>query len=72
MCIDMLSRQYNQDFTKLVPRYALAGTPEDCRKRLQEYIDAGAKMVILAPGCAEAYADENISLVAKEVVPAFR
>ena len=72
MCIDMLSRQYNQDFTKLVPRYALAGTPEDYRKRLQEYIDAGAKMVILAPGCAEAHADENISLVAKEVIPAFR
>jgi probable F420-dependent oxidoreductase len=72
MCIDMLSRQYAQDFTKLVPRYALAGTPEDCRQRLQEYIDAGAEMVILAPGCAEAYADENISLVANEVIPAFR
>jgi alkanesulfonate monooxygenase SsuD/methylene tetrahydromethanopterin reductase-like flavin-dependent oxidoreductase (luciferase family) len=68
----MLSRQYNQDFTKLVPRYALTGTPADCRKRLQEYIDAGAKMVILAPGCAEEYADENIGLVAQEVIPAFR
>ncbi len=71
-CIEMLSRQYNQDFTKLVPRYALSGTPEDCRKRLQEYIDAGAKMVILAPGCAEEYADDNISLLAREVIPEFR
>ncbi len=72
LCIDMLSRQYNQDFTKLVPRYALAGTPEDCRKRLQEYIDAGAKMVILAAGCPEEYADENLRLMAKEVMPEFR
>ena len=72
MCIDMLSRQYNQDFTRLVPRYALAGSPADCRKRLQEYVDAGAEMVILAPGCAEDYADENIRLIAEEVVPEFR
>ena len=72
MCIDMLSRQYNQDFTRLVPRYALAGSPADCRKRLQEYVDAGAEMVILAPGCAEDYADENIRLIAEEVIPEFR
>jgi alkanesulfonate monooxygenase SsuD/methylene tetrahydromethanopterin reductase-like flavin-dependent oxidoreductase (luciferase family) len=72
MCIDMLSRQYNQDFTRLVPRYALAGTPADCRQRLQAYVDAGARMIILAPGCADDYADENISLIAREVIPAFR
>jgi probable F420-dependent oxidoreductase len=72
MCIDTLSRQYNQDFTRLVPRYALAGTPADCRKRLQEYVDAGARMIILAPGCADAYADDNISLIAKEVIPDFQ
>ncbi len=72
MCIDMLSRQYNQDFTKLVPRYALAGTPEDCRKRLQEYVDAGAQTVILAAGCPEEHADANLELVAKEVIPEFR
>ena len=72
MCIDMLSHQYAQDFTRLVPRYALAGTPEDCRKRLREYVDAGAKMVILAPGCAEDYADENLRLIAEEVMAEFR
>lgn len=72
LCIDQLSRQYNQDFTKLVPRYALAGTPEDCRKRLQEYVDAGARTVILAAGCPEEYADDNLQLVAKEVIPEFR
>jgi len=72
MCIDMLSRQSNQDFTRLVPRYALAGSPADCRKRLQEYVDAGAEMVILAPGCAADYADENIRLIAEEVIPEFR
>ena len=72
MCIDMLSRQYNQDFTRLVPRYALAGSPADCRKRLQEYIDAGAEMIILAPGCGEDYADENIRLIAEEAMPEFR
>ena len=44
---DALSRRYRQDFTLLAPRYAVFGTEEDCRQRVQEYLDAGATTVAL-------------------------
>ena len=72
MAADMLGQQYAQDFTKLVPRYALAGTPEECQKRLREYVDAGARTIFLTPGCPDAYRDENLRLIAETVIPAFR
>jgi probable F420-dependent oxidoreductase len=72
MASDKLSKQYNQDFSKLIDKYALAGTPEDCRKRLKEYVDAGAEMIVLPSACRPDYVDENTRLLAKEVMPAFR
>ena len=72
MCNEKLSTQYAQDFTKLVPRYALAGTPEECRTRLKEYVDAGARTIILTAAGPEEYNDENLSMIAQEVIPAFR
>lgn len=72
MCSDKLSKQYNQDFSKLISKYALAGTPGECQKRLKEYVDAGAKMVVLPSACTADYVDANTELLAKEVMPAFR
>ena len=72
MASDRLSVQYNQDFSKLVGRYALAGNPEDCIARLQEYIDAGARTVILNSACDSGYVAENEALLASEVIPALR
>jgi probable F420-dependent oxidoreductase len=72
MAAERLGKQYNQDFSKLVNKYALAGTPEECQKRLQEYVDAGAKMVILPSACRSEYIEENTRMLAKEVIPAFR
>lgn len=72
MANEKLSKQYNQDFTKLIDKYALAGTPEDCRKRLKEYIDAGATMVVTTSACPLNYVDENTRMIAKEIMPAFR
>ncbi len=67
-----LSRQYNQDFSKLVGKYALAGSPEDCIARVQEYIDAGARTIAFAQGCPPDYVEENTRLIAETVIPAFR
>ena len=72
MAIDRLSLQYNQDFSKLVGKYALAGTPEDCIARLREYVDAGAETVVLASVCPSDYMRENQRLWAEAVLPAFR
>jgi probable F420-dependent oxidoreductase len=67
-----LSRQYNQDFSKLVGKYALAGSPEDCVARLQEYIEAGARTIIMGHGCPAGYAEENRVAMAEGILPAFR
>jgi probable F420-dependent oxidoreductase len=72
MATDRLSAQYNQDFSALVGKYALAGNPEDCVQRLREYIDAGAGTVILNSACPGGYMAENEKLFAERVLPAFR
>lgn len=72
MAADMLSKQYAQDFSTLVSKYALAGTPEQCRSRLQEYIDAGARTFILSAACPDDYMERNLELIAKEIVAPFR
>lgn len=70
--VDRLSKQYSQDFSKLVHRYALAGDPAACRARLQEYIDAGASSIFVSAACPDDYIGTNLELIAKEVTPPFR
>ena len=72
MAIDRLSVQYNQDFSKLVGKYVLAGNPDDCTARLREYVDAGAETVVVASVCPQDYMQENQRLLAEQVLPAFR
>jgi alkanesulfonate monooxygenase SsuD/methylene tetrahydromethanopterin reductase-like flavin-dependent oxidoreductase (luciferase family) len=69
---EQLSRQYNQDFSKLVGKYALAGSPDDCNERLQQYVDAGAETIILAHGCPKQYVDDNVVAMAEGIVAAWR
>ncbi len=72
MAADKLSKQYAQDFSKLVHKYALAGDPDTCQARLREYLDAGADFVFVSTACPDDYIDTNLELIAKEVMPAFR
>jgi alkanesulfonate monooxygenase SsuD/methylene tetrahydromethanopterin reductase-like flavin-dependent oxidoreductase (luciferase family) len=72
MATDRLSIQYNQDFSKLVGKYALAGNPDDCIARLKEYIDAGARTIILNSACPGEYVEENERLLARSVLTALR
>lgn len=69
---DRLSKQYAQDFSKLVHKYALAGDPDKCKARLQEYIDAGASAVFVSSACPDDYIDTNLEMLANTVIPAFR
>ena len=68
-----LSTNYNQPFDKLVHRYCAIGTPEACIARLQEYIDAGARDIILVPTTSGA-ADFEVQAqrLARDVVAHFR
>ncbi len=72
MAAERLGKQYAQNFDNIVDKYALIGTPEDCRKRLREYIDTGATLFMLTSACPDDYIDENIRLIAEEVIPEFR
>ncbi len=67
-----LGKNYAQDFSKIAGRYVLYGTPEDCRKRLGEYIDAGARTVIFSWACRHDDIERNMETIAREVIPAFR
>ena len=69
---DRLSTQYSQDFSKLVHKFTLAGDPDRCQARLQEYVDAGATMVFVSAACPDDYIDTNLELIAKSLIPAFR
>ncbi len=72
MATDRLSLQYNQDFSSLVGKYAIAGNPDDCIARLRAYIDAGARTIILNSACPGEYVEENERLLAQSVLPALR
>jgi probable F420-dependent oxidoreductase len=65
-----LSRQYNQDFSKLVGKYTISGTPDDCIERLTRYVGAGARTVVFGQGCPRHYVERNTTLLAEQVIPA--
>jgi len=68
MAIDMLSKNYAQDFSGLVDKYALAGNPDQCKARLQEYIDAGATLALLPAATSDDQAEASMTLMADAVV----
>ncbi len=67
-----LGGTYSQDFSKIAGRYTLYGNPDDCRKRLKEYVDAGARTVLVSWACRQEDIDQNMKLMAEEIAPAFR
>jgi probable F420-dependent oxidoreductase len=72
MAVQMLSRTYAQDFSKLVSRYAFAGTPDDVVGQLRAFVDAGARTIIVSFACPLAELDASQRLFADEVLPALR
>ncbi len=72
MAVERLSKQYNQDFSRLVDRYALAGTPEEVVNQARSYVDAGVSTMIVASACPARYLEENHALFTAEVLPALR
>jgi len=72
MAAGALSRIYAQDFTKLVGKYAFAGTPLDVVDQLLRYHEAGARLVIVSFACPNDHLAESQRLFAAEVLPALR
>jgi alkanesulfonate monooxygenase SsuD/methylene tetrahydromethanopterin reductase-like flavin-dependent oxidoreductase (luciferase family) len=67
-----LSKQYNQDFSKMIDKYAIAGDPDRCAQRLREYVDSGARTIILSAASPMHYVEEAERFMAQEVLPRFR
>jgi alkanesulfonate monooxygenase SsuD/methylene tetrahydromethanopterin reductase-like flavin-dependent oxidoreductase (luciferase family) len=70
--IEYVGGIYRQDFSHLVDRYVLAGTPADCRRRLEEYARAGATAILTNLACPDDEKLDMLRLFADEVMPEFR
>jgi probable F420-dependent oxidoreductase len=67
-----LARTYRQDFTEMIDKYLVVGDPAHCVERILEYVDAGARRIILANACPSRYVEENVAMLARDVVPVVR
>jgi alkanesulfonate monooxygenase SsuD/methylene tetrahydromethanopterin reductase-like flavin-dependent oxidoreductase (luciferase family) len=72
MAAEGLTRQYGQDFSRLVDRYALAGTPDEVVGQARRFTDAGVSALMVASACPTDYLKANLALFAAEVLPALR
>jgi probable F420-dependent oxidoreductase len=65
-----LSRRYNQPFEKIVDRYVVMGSAEDCARRLADFAEAGVRHFLLVP-ITPGFADfmPHAERYAKEIIP---
>jgi alkanesulfonate monooxygenase SsuD/methylene tetrahydromethanopterin reductase-like flavin-dependent oxidoreductase (luciferase family) len=63
-----LGRAYGDRSQAALDRIAPAGTPDEVAARIQQYVDAGARHIIISPA-APADTLEVIRLAAQEVLP---
>jgi alkanesulfonate monooxygenase SsuD/methylene tetrahydromethanopterin reductase-like flavin-dependent oxidoreductase (luciferase family) len=67
-----LSLRYNQPFDRIVDRYCVLGTPEQCAERLGQYVEAGVRHFILVPICPPPEQAAHLEVYAREIVPKVR
>lgn len=68
-----LGGNYAQNFDEMIGSVAAVGAPDEVRARLQQFVDAGARHLILVPATRDgAGAWDIIRRVLKEVVPGVR
>lgn len=69
IAVEALGEIYRQDFGSRADRYLLTGTPEQVRRRLADYVAAGATKVIFAPAAPPGELALMIETFASEVLP---
>ena len=55
-----------------IARYDILGNPEDCIKRLQDFIDAGVRYIVCQWSCEPEETLQHIEWIGKEVIPHYR
>ena len=64
---------YRQDFTQMVDNVAAAGTPEEVQRKLQAFVDAGARHFIFMPAAGpHGDPDRIVRALVDDVMPAVR
>ncbi|MCH8345550.1 MAG: LLM class flavin-dependent oxidoreductase [Chloroflexi bacterium] len=68
-----LSRRYNQPFEKIVDRYVVMGTADDCARRLADFAEAGARHFLLVP-IISSFGDfmPHVERYASDILPGLR
>ena len=64
--------RYSGDFIDIVRSYCVVGPVKECIRRLEEYVDAGARHFIFSWACPPDDRARHIETVAKEILPYFR
>jgi len=67
--VRQLTRQYNQPFDELVPKYCVLGPPARCVETLERFVEAGARTLVLAFVAGPARAAEQLERFGAEVLP---
>lgn len=67
-----VSATYGLDFSPWADRYLVLGTPDDVAARLQEYVDAGARRLLLQPAAGDADRADILATLRERVLPALR
>jgi alkanesulfonate monooxygenase SsuD/methylene tetrahydromethanopterin reductase-like flavin-dependent oxidoreductase (luciferase family) len=68
---EFLGGTYRQDFAAYIDRVAVAGTPAEVLARLQAFVDAGARHLILLPAVRE-HGTDMLMRVLSEIAPLVR
>ncbi|HEX2174047.1 MAG TPA: LLM class flavin-dependent oxidoreductase [Dehalococcoidia bacterium] len=72
MAARRLGRAYRQPFEDLVDRFCALGPPEEFQRKLQQFIDAGARHLVLSPLCPYEDVIGQLARYATDVIPAWR
>ncbi|MEE9286011.1 MAG: LLM class flavin-dependent oxidoreductase [Dehalococcoidia bacterium] len=64
-----LGATYAQDFNRLVRKYPIVGTPQQCAERIDQFRQAGVRHFIFAPAGPPDRAQEFPEVLANEVIP---
>ena len=63
---------YSGDFMDIVGSYCVLGTPEDCTRRLEQYVEAGARHFIFSWACPPEDRPRHMETVAEQIIPNLR
>ena len=72
MAATRLGRAYRQPFETLVDRYCALGPVETFQRKIQDFVDAGARHIVCSPVCPYDEVIGQLARYAGEVLPAWR